>query len=459
MVKHSLILIGLFLFFIVPSLASPSAAKGSTDEPPQFDTYFEHQTLRLDYYHTADKDSELITLDKLYRQGPWSGNPKSLLDTFNNGLYYIKVYHLDSGRLIYSKGFNTYCGEYMTTNPAAKGIKRTYHETARIPYPKEKVRFTLERRDKMNNLNQIFETVIAPDSPHINKEALDKGVKTWEVLKNGEPQQKVDLAFLAEGYTIEEEAKLKQDLETIVQLFFSQEPYKSYKSSFNIYAVFKPSQDSGPDQPTRGVYSNTSFGTTFNSLELPRYMLTESNRAIHDAAAHVPYDLVILMVNSDRYGGGGIYNFYCIFSLHEKWKGYLLLHEFGHAFAGLGDEYYSAAVAYNDFYPKGVEPTDPNLTALLDPNNLKWKHLVKKGTPIPTPWDKQNYEKMNEIDKKKHLAKKKYQGIVGAFEGAGYADKGIYRPMIDCIMFSKGQRPYCNVCKDAVIRMIRYYTR
>ncbi|MGD2088186.1 MAG: M64 family metallopeptidase [Candidatus Aminicenantes bacterium] len=428
-----------------------------------FRDYFVDKTMRIDYYHTADKTTEIISIDKIYLQAPgtgiWAGNPDALIDPFNNGQYYIKVYAEATGQLIYSRGFNSYCGEYITTDMAANGIKKTYHETALIPYPKKKIKFTLERRDKQNQLHPIFEQVIDPASIDIHKEPLTEGVTVFEILKNGPSHGKVDLAILAEGYTKAEAEKFKTDLDTITKIFFNHEPYKSYKNSFNVYGVFKPSRESGMDEPTHGIYKNTAVGAAFNALGLYRYMLTEENRALRDIAAHVPYDTIIIMVNSKRYGGGGIYNTYCLFSLEEEWFQYLLLHEFGHSFAGLGDEYYASQVAYNEFYPKGVEPTEPNITALLDPKNLKWQHLVTKGIKIPTPWEKEKYDQMDDAGKNAHLAKKEYQNKVGAFEGAGYSSKGLYRPMVNCMMFSRANIPYCKVCEAAIIKVIQHYTK
>jgi hypothetical protein len=429
----------------------------------EFRDYFADKTMRIDYFHTADKTSEFITLDRIYLQGAgagtWAGNPDALIDPFNRGGYCIKVYDGASGQLLFSQGFDSYCGEYITTDQAARGIKRTYHETALIPYPMNKIKFTLERRDKQNQLHPIFAQAIDPASIDIYKEPLIEGVKVFEILKNGASHKKVDLAFVAEGYTRAEEKKFKQDLETITKILFGQEPYKSYKSDFNVYGVFKPSQESGVDEPNHGIYKSTAVGASFNALGLYRYMLTEENRALQNIAAHVPYDVLAVMVNTQRYGGGGIYNTYCLFSLNEEWSAYLFLHEFGHAFAGLGDEYYASEVAYNEFYAQGVEPTEPNITALLDPKHLKWNRLVSKGTPLPTPWEKEKYDQMEAAQKSAHLAKSEYQGKVGAFEGAGYSSKGLYRPMVNCIMFSRGNIPYCRVCENAIIEMIRHYTR
>jgi hypothetical protein len=223
--------------------------------------------------------------------------------------------------------------------------------------------------------------------------------------------------------------------------------------------VFKASKESGPDEPRNGIFKNTVVDASFNALGLSRYMLTEANRKLRDIAAHAPYDSIIIMVNTPRYGGGGIYNFYCLFSSDNTWSTYLLLHEFGHSFAGLADEYYASTVAYNEFYPKGTEPAEPNITALRDKNNLKWKHLVKEDTAVPTPWDKENFDKMSRGDRQAHLESEKFKDLVGAFEGAGYASEGLYRPMVNCIMFSRSDIPYCVVCRDAIERMIESYVK
>jgi hypothetical protein len=325
----------------------------------------------------------------------------------------------------------------------------------------KKIKFTLEQRDRQNRLHPVFEQIIDPKSIEINTEALvdGDGVTTVEILINGAPHNKVDLVFVAEGYTEAEKEKFTGDLKKITGLFFSREPYKSRKDSFNIRGVFKASGESGPDEPAQGIFKNTAVGCSFNALGLDRYMLTEENRALRDIAAHVPYDAIMIMVNSKRYGGGGIYNGYCAFALNEEWYSYLMFHEFGHSFAGLADEYYASEVSYNEFYPLGIEPTEPNITALLDPQKLKWGKFVTKGIAIPTPWEKEKYDKMDKEQQKIHLAAPVYRDKVGAFEGAGYSSKGLYRPMIDCLMFSKGELPYCKVCEEAIIQRIDYYTR
>jgi hypothetical protein len=489
MKKSILILITMY------SLAGWLVAQPAVD----FDECFIDKTMRLDYFHIGDAKEEFVTLDQIYQQGIWSGSKKNLIDHFNNGRYCIKVYDAASEKLIFSKGFDSYFGEYKTTSSALKGVKRTYHESALIPYPKIKIKFTLEVRNRENSLQLLFWQEIDPSGIAIIKEVLAEGVKVFELIKNGDPSQKVDIAFIAEGYTLQEESKIEADLERFSKIFFQQEPYKTYKDRFNIYGVFKPSAESGCDEPTYGIFKNTVLNTTFNSLNSPRYLLTEDNKSLRDIAAHVPYDALFVMINQKRYGGGGIYNLFCTFTVDNQWSEYLFLHEFGHHFAGLADEYYTSSVAYNEFYPRGIEPTEPNITALLDPKNLKWKSLLTPGIEIPSPWEKEDFDKMDldyqkirrkinaeiarmkregapqeEIEKleqkserlsrenaekvDEYLSKSKSWGKVGAFEGAGYSAQGLYRPMVDCIMFTKGTKPFCKVCEEAIIRIIKHYS-
>lgn len=464
-----------------------------------FDKYFKNATMRIDYYHIADAKSESITLDKVYRQGIWAGSKKNLLDPFNQGRYYVKIYDHESEMLIYSKGFDSYCGEYRTTSSAKEGIQRTYHESALIPFPNGKIKFTMESRDKKNELNKFFSQVIDPGSVDIVKGDWIKDVKVYEAHTSGHPNAKVDIAIIGEGYTDKDAFKFVEDIKRFTKIFFEQEPYKSRKEKFNIYGVLKYSDDSGTDEPRANIYKSTILNTTFNSMGSARYLLTEDNKSLRDIAAHVPYDAVFIMVNSKRYGGGGIYNFYLTFTTDNQWHEYVFLHEFGHSFAGLADEYYTSSTAYDDFYPTDIEPIAPNITALLDPGNLKWKNFVTPGTEIPTPWEKQKYDEMDkkyqkkrreindkiaklkrelapneEIEKAeeeseslsknhaekrdKYFAKSKFVGIVGAFEGAGYKSEALYRPMLDCIMFSIGKKPFCKICENTIIKTIEYYS-
>ncbi|MBE0551917.1 MAG: peptidase M64, partial [Ignavibacterium sp.] len=404
-------------------------------------------------------------------------------------------------KLIYSKGFDTLFGEYASSDDGVNGIIKSFHESAIIPFPKNKIIFALEKRNDKNLLEEFFRTEVDPASIFIIKDKVsDATVEILKPVNNGDPHNKVDIAILAEGYTKSEREKFEIDLNRFVEFFFEEEPYKSQKNNFNIYGVFKPSEESGTDLPGADIFVNTVLNTTFWTLGSERYLMTEDNLSMRNLAAHVPYDAIYIQVNHPRYGGGGIYNQYCTYTTDNQFAKYLFVHEFGHSFTGLADEYYTSDVAYNDFFKPTVEPVEPNITALMDPKNIKWKKYLSEGIEIPTPWEKEEFDKFSyewlkernrlnsfiselkrnrapvyEIkaaeeeyamkDKKqsekvdKYLTSSKFWNKVGAFEGGGYQPKGIYRPMIDCIMFSKGDKPFCKVCDEAIKEVIGSYTK
>jgi hypothetical protein len=481
----------IFLFFLYLPL--------SLMAQPVFNDYFTDNTMRIDYYHIGNAENEIITIDQIYKYGKWAGSRKSLLDEFDNGNYYAKIYDLKSLKLIFSKGYDSYFAEYQTSSEALNRINRTYHESILIPYPVEKIKLVIEKRNRNNQLEEVFSADIDPHDIMIIRDKIsDPAVMIFEKFRSGNPHSKVDIVILGEGYTTDEVDKFTGDLQKFTEVFFKYEPYTSYKNYFNIYGILKPSEESGIDEPRAAIYKNTVLNLTFNSLGSERYILTEDNKAIRNLAAHVPYDAICIMVNHKRYGGGGIYNLYCTFTSDNQWQDYLFIHEFGHSFSGLADEYYTSETAYTDFYPPGVEPSAPNITALIDPNNIKWNDLLSTGVSLPTLWEKEGYEQLDypwqkerrqlnnqiaELKKQKakpaeilkvenlyaskdkahsekvniYLKKSKYTNKVGAFEGAGYASTGIYRPMINCIMFSK-TTDFCNVCENAIIEVIKHYS-
>lgn len=463
-----------------------------------FDRYFLDETLRIDYTHTGDATEEIVALDRMYRQGIYAGSRTRLIDGLELGRYYAKLYDAASGELLWSRGFDSYFGEWKTTSAAAEGVRRTYHESALVPYPKAPVDFALEVRGENYQLQEIYRTRIDPSSWEIRRDALADDILVVEAARGGDPHGCVDVAILGEGYTAAEEAKFRKDLAHFTEVMLGYEPYASQREHFNVWGVLAPSQESGCDEPSRGVYRNTRLGCTFDSLGSERYMLTEDNRAYRDVAAAVPYDALYIMVNHERYGGGGIYNFFNTFTSDNQWSDYVFLHEFGHHFAGLADEYYTSSTAYNDFYPRGFEPNERNITRLADPAHPKWEDMLTGGTPVPTPWRKAEYDAMDVAYQKQRgaingkiarlmregapaeaveaakaegeklskdhqdevdawFAASEFAGQVGAFEGAGYTSTGMYRSQLDCIMFTKGMKPFCAACRRGILEVIERY--
>ena len=471
------------------------AAPGFGADTSAFDRSFLDATLRVDYLHGGDASDESVALDRLHRQGTWAGSRAHLVDPAEVGRTLVEVSDAASGSLLFSRRSDSYYGEYRTTAEAAKGIKRFYHSSALIPFPKGKVRVAIKARQKDRSHKTLLEVEVDPTSTAIGREALRPGVEVIDVHVSGDPHGRADVLIVAEGYAAADGPKLRADLAKYAAILFGQEPFASAKDRFNLRCAWLPSRESGCDEPSRGIWRDTAVGASFDSLGSERYLLTEDNKALRDVAAHAPYDVLYIMVNSPRYGGGGIYNLFCTFTAGNQWSPYVFLHEFGHTFAALADEYYTSSVAYTDFFPKGMEPIEPNVTALLDPAALKWRDLATPGLAVPTPWDKAPFDRMDaeyqavreslnrqiaaasradrptetlKVDAERlsaeHSAKmdaflvaSPFAGKVGAFEGAGYSSRGLYRPSLDCIMFSKGSKPFCPVCHRAVARVIDYY--
>lgn len=480
-----------------------SGALSAQNNNIDFDKFFINQTLRVDFYHSGDAKTEFISLDKIYKQGVWAGNPNQCIQPFELGSYKLLVMDTLTGQILYTKGYSTIFSEYQTTGPAIQGEKKTFHETALVPFPRKPIRLVIQKRAKDNSLADIYSLVIDPSDYHINTEKfIIEGNEVVNIINNGNPHHCVDLVILGEGYTLTEREKFKNDLKYFSNLLLGFEPYKTQKKLFNINGVFAPSEESGTDEPRQHIYRNTRFGSSFNTFDIDRYLTVEDNKAIHDAIANVPYDAILIMVNKDRYGGGGIFNFQTVFAIGSDKKDYVFLHEFGHGFAGLGDEYFTSQVAYQDIYIPGVEPLEANITALIDTANLKWKKFLSPGIKIPTDWGKEKFDSLNnaisslqslraettdqmkkagkaknEIDSKVNLIDKQIGELykkaddfifnhplkdkVGVFEGANYLSKGYYRPTINSMMlrFSPDQQSYGPVNDQAIIKIIEYYTR
>jgi hypothetical protein len=484
--------------FLLPLAVAALAVLGSAQAP--FDDFFLDQTLRIDLFQTGDAKEETLTVHQIYQEGTWPESRSGLISPFEYGRYVYKLYDIASNRLILSRGFDTMFAEYKTTSPALAGVQRVFQRSVRIPLPKRPVLFVVERRDKRHLLHPLFDQVIDPADYHIIRETPAAGDAVFETQISGDPHGKVDFVFLAEGYTAGERDKFKSDLDRMTQYLFSVEPYKSLKDRFNIRGVFRASAEQAMDEPRQHIYKKTVLNASFNAFDLDRYMLIEEDHKMHEIAGQVPYDAIIVLVNSKRYGGGSIGLDYCVSTVDHPTSPQVLIHELGHSFAYLADEYYQSEVSYNDFYPKGVEPLEANITALLNPSEVKWKDLLAPAIGVPTEYGKETIEALQaerrkngqaqakevedtksrkasakdiaRIEEKYRKAdaglmakieavRKKYADLedkVGVFEGAGYASKGLFRPMIYCLMISSPKGEFCRVCQRAIARMIDFYS-
>ena len=368
----------------------------------------------------------------------WAGSLKNLTDPFDYGTYRFRVNDFATGKLLYSKGFCNLFQEWQSTAEAEK-VSKTFYQAVIFPFPREKVMLSIDAREWEGDFKTVFETEIHPKDYFILKETTAP-YESVNILQNGKPSEKVDLVILAEGYAQNEMEKFLADARRVTNYLFDEEPFKSEKDKFNVTAVLTPSVESGTDIPGEGIYKNTIFNSTFYTFDTDRYLTTSDMRTVYDAAASVPYDHIYVMVNSDKYGGGGFYNFLSVCTSDNYLTKEVFVHEFGHGFAGLADEYYTSSVAYQDFYNLDVEPWEPNITTLVD-FGKKWENMLKKQTPVPTP------------------RKDEFKNTTGVFEGGGYLEKGIYSPFMDCRMKSNNAGKFCPVCTKAIKRTIDYHCK
>lgn len=403
----------------------------------KYDDYFENKSLRFDYYHTGNILEDSYSIDEIREEPFWGGSKVNLFDKIDVGKYKVEVYDLASSKLIFSKSYTTLFNEWQTT-AEAKATFKTFSETVVVPFPKKDITLKFYSRDKKNNWVKKFEYKVSPTNYFISKEKQYE-CKTFDAVNSGPADKCVDIVIIPEGYTAAEMDRFKEDCKKFAGYLFNATPYKENKHKFNIRGVLAPSPESGTDIPKSNIWKKTIVNTSFYTFDVERYLMTADNKTIRDLAANAPYDQIYIIVNSEKYGGGAIFNHYSVGTNQNPFAEYVFVHEFGHGFAGLADEYYNSEVAYEDPYPLDVEPIEKNITTLVHFEN-KWKDLVDKDTPIPTPAVEKNYK------------------LVGAFEGGGYITKGVYRPMYDCSMKSKSVNNFCPVCKRAIEEMIRFYT-
>ncbi len=443
------------------------------------------ETMRLDYYHSGDATREIFSVDRIVIEPlPWSGHPSQAIDKSNMGKYIFEVRDAKTKDLLYSRGFASIYGEWETTDEA-KTVKRTFQESLRFPAPAATVNIVLKKRDAKNVFQQIWTTTIDPADQFIDRSKPVAPAPLITIQKAGDPEQKVDFLILGDGYTAAEAKKFEADARRMTEVLFATSPFKENRRHFNVWALCPAAAESGISRPSTGIYRDSPIGATYDAFGSERYVLTFDNRALRRTAQFAPYEFIEILVNNRTYGGGGIFNLYSTVSSDNAFANYVFVHEFGHHFAGLADEYYTSSVAYAPAADR-VEPWEPNVTALLDVSTLKWRHLVApfaNVTGIPTPWNKDAFEAYSrEIQKRRAQLRKdkrpedemealfreelehtqkmfkaeKHFGQVGAFEGAMYEARGYYRPEVDCIMFSRSDK-FCKVCREAIERIIKMY--
>ena len=402
-----------------------------------FEKYFNNQTLRIDYTFSGNVQRQDIYVDKLNKMPGWYGKKKHLADVPVEGNGQIIVKDHSTQLVIYRNSFSTLFQEWLSYDEAKKE-KKSFENVFLVPFPKQTVDITV---NLYNNRRQVMTTLthqVNPDDILIRRLG-DKLRAPFITLQEATDTNRcIHIAYVAEGYRQEEMGTFINDAKLAMEALFSHEPYKQMKDRFNLIAVMSPSAESGTSEPSKGIWKNTALSSHFDTFYSDRYLTTLNLKDLHNWLAGTPYEHIIVLVNTEKYGGGGILNSYNLSMAHHPKFRPVVVHEFGHSFAGLGDEY-----AYENeaipMYPSDVEPWEPNLTTLKNFKG-KWENMIDKNTPIPTP------------------ATKEYANKVGVYEGAGYSLNGVYRGMQDCRMRTNEYPEFCPICRQALEKLIKFYT-
>lgn len=414
--------------------AQPRRQQGAAAEQVDFGRYFEDKTMRFDFYHCGDATTQEYFFDEVREEPYWAGSKVSLIDDTGYGVQLFKVIDKASGREIYSRSYCTLFNEWQTT-AEAQTVRKAMPESVVFPYPKQPVRIEIYARNRQGVMEKRFEQEIDPASYFVR--TFTSRYDTFEVSYTGNPSTRIDIVLIPEGYAADEREKFEQACRVFADELLSYSPYKENAARFNIRGVWAPSMESGVTIPGEHVWRNTATKAQYYTFDSERYQMVEDFQGLRDIAAHVPYDHIYILSNTQKYGGGGIYNFYGISAAHHPNRtGKIYAHEFGHVLLGLGDEYVGG-VSYNDMYPADVEPWEENLTTLVDFDRKAWKSMLAQDTPVPTPVDEAQPQRL------------------GVYEGGGYVEKGVYRPWPNCLMNNLHTIDiFCPVCKDAIQRQI-----
>lgn len=406
----------------------------------EFNDYFVDKTLRVDYIFAGNQKQQMIAVDELNVMPRWYGKKQRLaeLPVEGNGQITVRDHH--TGKVIYRNSFSTLFQEWLSEEES-KVATKSFENVFLVPMPKDTVDITLDLR---NNRREVMTTLthqVVPTDILIRHKG-EKPTPYVTLQQAADTTHCIHIAYVAEGYTEAEMPIFLQDAKEATEAIFAHEPFKGSRERFNIIAVKSPSEESEPSEPGKGIWHNTALHSHFDTFYSQRYLTTLHLKTLNDWLAGTPYEHIIVLVNSSRYGGGGILNSYNLTTCHQKWFKPVVVHEFGHSFAGLADEY-AYETEENGMYPHDIEPWEDNITTLVDFHG-KWENLIKKGTKVPTP-----------LSKDEKTAKTK----VGVFEGAGYSPKGVYRGVQDCRMRINETPEFCIVCKNALQKVIDFYTK
>ena len=427
-----------YLSRIIVCLLWLTTAAGAVAQ--DFDHWFINRTLRVDYaFAGTDKEADLSLIELVSSPG-WWGRRHHLDSLALRGNGQITMQDAASGDTIYRMSFSSLFQEWQTTEEATR-VRRSFENVYLLPFPKRPADVSVELLDNRGAVVASLHHRVDPSDILIRRTDSLPAAPHRYITRGGTPDDCIDVAIVAEGYTETEMEAFYADARAATEAIFAHEPFKSLKERFNVVAVATPSAESGVSRPKQGSWRRTAFGSHFDTFYSDRYLTTLRLRTLHDALAGIPYEHIIILANTDQYGGGGIYNSYVLSSTRHAQFLPVVVHEFGHSFAALADEY-AYDDEYSPMYPDGIEPWEQNITTLTDFAS-KWADLVPAGTPVPTPPVRNAAGRFSKV---------------GLFEGAGYRSHGVYRPCTDCRMRTNTAPEFCPVCRRAIERLVRYYT-
>ncbi|MCR4765182.1 MAG: IgA Peptidase M64 [Bacteroidaceae bacterium] len=401
----------------------------------QFEHYFTDQTLRVDYVFTGNDQMQQIALDELCATPGWAGRRHHLAEMPLKSHGQLVMRDKASGQIIYATSFSSLFQEWTATDEA-KEVTKSYENCFQLPFPKAPAEVELTLMNYRHEVVASLKHMVQPTDILIRQKGIEHVTPHKYVVKNGTPEECIDIAILAEGYKQEEMELFYEDAAKVSEFLFSYEPFKSLQQKFNFVAVASASKDSGVSIPKKEEWKQTAFNSNYSTFYSDRYLTTSHLKAVHDALAGIPYEHIIVLANTEEYGGGGIYNSIMLASAHHSTFRPVVVHEFGHSFAGLADEYFYDDDVMSGSYPLDIEPWEANITTLVDFDS-KWKDMMDSNTPIPTTQQDTG---------------------IGVFEGGGYSSKGVYRPAFDCRMRTNSSPEFCKVCDRAIRRIIQFYT-
>lgn len=402
------------------------------------DTTRTERTLRVDYDFSGNAKVQHIALSELCSLPGWAGRHVNMDSVPLHGNGDITLTDVATHEVIYRQSFSTLFQEWLSTEEATL-IVRSFENTFLLPMPKREAEVCIKLYDNKGGVQTSFTHRVDPHDILIRRLDHAPIPPHRYLLRSGSAEDKIDVAIVAEGYTAQQADLFYADAQKAVNAILSHEPFKHMANRFNFVAVAAVSADSDVSVPKEGLWRNTALSSHFSTFYSDRYLTTLHQRDLHNLLARIPYEHIIILANTDTYGGGGIYNAYTLTTAHHAKFEPVVVHEFGHSFAGLADEYYYDD-QYENYYSSDREPWEQNLTTLKD-FGAKWQDLLPRGTQIPTP---PNERKMNSI---------------GVYEGGGYMSKGVYRAYQDCRMKTNECAAFCPVCQRAITRMIDFYTK